>query len=319
MIEELPTLSKIREAAARIEAHAHKTPVLISKSLNQLFDCEFFFKAENLQKTGAFKFRGACNSVFSLSDEDASCGVATHSSGNHAQALALAAKLRGIKAILVMPKNSIAAKVAAVRTYGGEIIFCENSLESRESTLAEVVAKTRSHVIHPYNDFRVIAGQATAALELISDYPELDLILVPVGGGGLLSGTALAAHYLASQIQVIAVEPEGASDAYQSRLAGKIVPSINPQTIADGLRSSIGNKTFYVMQKYVKDIVTVKEKSIEDAMTLIWQRLKTVVEPSGAVPLAAVVEQKIEVRKKRIGIILSGGNIDMPSFERERT
>jgi threonine dehydratase len=268
-------------------------------------------KCENLQKVGAFKFRGSCNAVFSLTDEEAAQGVATHSSGNHAQALALAARLCGIPAYIVMPENAPAVKKAAVAGYGGQITFCKPTLEARETTTAQVVEKTGATVIHPYNDYRVIAGQGTAALELLEEIPDLDVVIAPVGGGGLLSGTAIAAKGISSDIRVIAAEPEMADDAYRSLQAGRIIPSENPQTIADGLLTSLGDKTFPIIQQHVEQIVTVSEKAILESMKFIWERAKIVIEPSAAVPVALLWERKIDLSGLRVGVILSGGNVDL--------
>lgn len=307
----IPSKRDIIEAHNRVEPYIHRTPVLRSVTFDQFHKSRLFFKCENFQKVGAFKSRGAVNAVFSLSDAEASKGVATHSSGNHAQALARAAALRGVKAHIVMPENAPKVKVDAVKGYGGEVYFCEPTLSARESTLYEVMKKTGAVEIHPYNDFRIIAGQATAAKELIEDYPDLDIILAPVGGGGLLSGTALAAKYFGSNIQVIACEPSGADDAYRSFKAGRLIPSENPQTIADGLLTSLGQLNFEIIKKEVADIVTVSEKSIFDAMKLIMERMKIVIEPSSAVPFAAVIEGTVDVNNKKVGIILSGGNVDL--------
>ncbi len=268
-------------------------------------------KCENLQKVGAFKFRGACNAVFSLTDEEAARGVATHSSGNHAQALALAARLRGIPAYIVMPENAPAVKKAAVAGYGGQITFCEPTLQARESTLAQVVEETGATVVHPYNNYQVIAGQGTATLELLEEIPDLDVVIAPVGGGGLLSGTAIAAKGLAPNIRVIAAEPEMADDAYRSLQAGHIIPSENPQTIADGLLTSLGDLTFPIIQQYVEQIVTVSEAAILESMKFIWERAKIIIEPSAAVPVALLWERKIDLSGLRVGVILSGGNVDL--------
>ncbi len=307
----MPTLSDIRRAAERIRPYAHRTPVMTCRSLDERVGAQLFLKCENLQKVGAFKFRGACNAVFSLSEEQAARGVATHSSGNHAQALALAARLRGIPAYIVMPSNAPAVKQAAVAGYGGVITLCEPTLAARESTLAQVVAATGAEVVHPYNDVRVIAGQGTAALELLAELPDLDVILAPVGGGGLLSGTALAAKAISPRIRVIAGEPAGADDAFRSLAAGQIVPSIAPQTIADGLLTSLGDLTFPIIRAHVEQIVTVSETAIIETMHFMWERAKLVVEPSGVVPVAALWEGKLDLRGLRAGVILSGGNVDL--------
>ena len=306
-----PTITDIRQAAERIRPHAHRTPVMTCRSLDQRVGAQVFMKCENLQKVGAFKFRGACNAVFSLSPDEAARGVATHSSGNHAQALALAARMRGIPAYIVMPRNAPAVKQAAVAGYGGIITLCEPTLAARESTLAEVVAATGAEVVHPYNDVRVIAGQGTAALELLADVPDLDVIMAPVGGGGLLSGTAIAARAVAPQIRVIAAEPAGADDAFRSLAARHIIPSVQPQTIADGLLTSLGDLTFPIIRTHVEQIVTVSEAAIVAAMKFVWERAKLVVEPSGVVPIAALWEEAIDLRGLRVGVILSGGNVGL--------
>ena len=307
----MPTAGDIDIAAARIAPYAHRTPVMTSRSIDTQANAVLFFKCENLQRVGAFKFRGACNAVFSLSDAEAWHGVATHSSGNHAQALALAARLRGIPAHIVMPENAPVIKKRAVAGYGARITFCAPTLAARESTLDAVVAETGAAFIHPYNDERIIAGQATAARELLADVPDLDAIMTPVGGGGLLSGTALAAHYHESSPVVIAAEPEGADDAKRSFEAGYIIPSVHPQTVADGLLTSLGEKTFAVISRHVRDIVTVSDDATIAAMRLVWERMKLVIEPSAAVPLAALLDRSLDLAGRRVGIILSGGNVDM--------
>jgi threonine dehydratase len=306
-----PTLDDIRQAAQRIKPYIHQTPVLTSESLDQKVGAQVFLKCENFQKVGAFKFRGACNAVFSLNDEEAACGVATHSSGNHAQALALAARLRGIPAHIVMPDNAPAVKKAAVLSYGGKITFCEPTLEAREATLARIVEQTGSVIVHPYNDERVIAGQGTAALELLTEVPDLDAIIAPVGGGGLLSGTSIAATEIKKGIRVIAGEPEMADDAYRSLKSGEILPSLKPKTIADGLLTSLGTKTFPIIQRRVEQIVTVSEQGIIDSMKFIWERAKIVIEPSSAVAVGVLWEKKLDLTGLTVGVILSGGNVDL--------
>jgi threonine dehydratase len=313
MIGDTITRDVIEEASGRIQKYAHRTPVLTSRSINEITGAELFFKCENFQRVGAFKFRGAINAVFSLSEDEAKSGVATHSSGNHAQALSLAARLRGIRAIIVMPETAPRVKVSAVRGYGGEIIFCEPTLTAREETLNKVIEETKATFIHPYNDSRVIAGQATCALELLEDVQDLDIIMAPVGGGGLISGTALATHYLSPKTRVVAAEPKAADDAYRSFRSGKIIPINNPQTIADGLRTSLSERTFSIIREHVTDIVTVAEDSIIAAMRLIWERMKILIEPSAAVPLAALLEKSVD-QGMRIGIILSGGNVDLDTL-----
>jgi threonine dehydratase len=311
MIKPSVTLFDIRQAAERIRPYAHRTPVLTCASLDEKVGAQVFLKCENLQKVGAFKFRGACNAVFSLSEEEAARGVATHSSGNHAQALALAARLRGIPAYIVMPDNVLAVKKAAVAGYGGRITYCEPTLQAREATTEQIVKKTGASVVHPYNDHRVIAGQGTAALEMLEDIPDLDAVIAPVGGGGLLSGIAIAAKGLTPHIRVIAAEPEMADDAYRSLQEGRILPSEHPRTIADGLLTSLGTLTFPIIQQHVEQVVTVSEAGITAAMKFIWERAKLVIEPSAAVAVALLWERKIDLGGLRIGIILSGGNVDL--------
>jgi threonine dehydratase len=306
-----PTLEDIRAAAKRIRPYAHRTPVLTNESLNEKVGAHIYLKCENLQKVGAFKFRGACNAVFSLADKEAERGVCTHSSGNHAQALALAARLRGIPAYIAMPNTAPAVKKVAVAGYGGQIAFCEPTLEARETTLAGIVAGRGAAVVHPYNDERVIAGQGTAALELLEDLPDVDAIITPVGGGGLLSGTSIAAKGIKPGIRVIAGEPEMADDAYRSLQAGKILPSVKPKTIADGLLTSLGTITFPIIQKNVEQIVTVSERGIIESMKFIWERAKIIIEPSSAVAIGVLWEKKLDLRGLKIGVILSGGNVDL--------
>lgn len=309
-----PDTKIIEEAAQRIRSYIHRTPVLSSSLINEQLNTELFFKCENFQKAGAFKSRGATNAVFSIPQEELSRGVCTHSSGNHAAALARAAGLRKMKAFIVMPETSSRVKIAAVRQYGGEIHFCKPTLEARETTLKEIQKKTGALEIHPYNDVRTIAGQATAAKELIEETNRLDYLLAPVGGGGLLSGTALSAACYAPGLKVIAGEPKGADDAYRSFKSGTLIPSSNPNTIADGLLTSLGSLTFPIIQKYVSDILTVNESSIIDAMKLVWERMKIIIEPSSAVPLAAIMENPSLFQGKRTGLILSGGNVDLMSL-----
>jgi threonine dehydratase len=273
-----------------------------------------FFKCENLQRVGAFKFRGAANAVYSLDNEAASRGVATHSSGNHAQALALAARLRGIQACIVMPQDAPRVKVEAVRGYGARIVFSGNAPEDRERTLQDVVSETGAEFVHPSDDLRVIAGQGTCALEILHEVPDLDMIVTPVGGGGLLSGTALAALAVSPRTRVIGAEPAAADDAWRSFKSGTLFPSGNPHTIADGLRTSLGPHTFPIVRACVADIVTVSEDAIVQAMRFTWERMKMVIEPSAAVPLAAIFEGKLDVRGMRVAIVLSGGNVDLDNL-----
>jgi threonine dehydratase len=313
-MDSLPTLADIEAAANRIKPYARRTPVLTCESIDRMVGARLFFKCENFQKTGAFKFRGACNTVFSLSEEEARRGVATHSSGNHGAALARAAGLRGIDAFIVVPKNAPEVKKKAVAGYGGRIAFCEPTLASRETTLEKVVRETGAHVVHPYNDPRVIAGQGTAALELLRDVPDLELVLAPVGGGGLLSGTAIAVTELSRTARVLAAEPQAADDAFRSMQAGRIVPSVDPVTVADALRTSLGELTFAVIRARVQEIVTVSEESILSALRTVWERMKIIIEPSSAVPVAALLDGKVKARGKRVGVILSGGNVDFESL-----
>ena len=309
-----PDLREIKATHERISRHADKTPVLTCASLDGMVGARLFFKCENFQKTGAFKFRGACNSVFLLSDEQASRGVVTHSSGNFAAALALAAAKRGSSARIVMPSNAPEVKVAAVKGYGGIITFCEPTLESRQTTAEKIIKETGATFIHPYNDYRIIAGQGTAAVELMEKIPDLDFILAPVGGGGLLSGTAIAAKGINPKIKVIGCEPKNADDAYRSIKAGRIIPSENPNTIADGLRTSLGDKTFPIIRDLVDEILLATEEEIITAMRHIFERMKIVAEPSAAVPLAVLLSGQLDVRDKRAGVILSGGNVDLGKF-----
>lgn len=307
----VPRFDSIREAAERVRPYAHRTPVLTCRSLDHMVNAHLFFKCENLQKAGAFKFRGACNAVFSLSDEEAARGVATHSSGNHAAALTLAAQMRGVEAFLVMPRSASRVKKAAVAGYGGNIVYCEPTEQARQEVLAKVLEETGAVFVHSSNDPLVIAGQGTAAVELLQEVPGLDVVMAPVGGGGLVSGTALAVSGLCPQTRVIGAEPEGADDAYRSLQAGRIIPSVNPQTVADGLLVSLGNLTFSIIRKHVEQIVTVGEEEIIAAMRHVWERMKIIIEPSAAVPVGALLERKIDLSGARIGVILSGGNIDL--------
>lgn len=303
----------VAAAAARIGPHAHETPVFTSRALSELAGADLFFKCENLQRVGAFKFRGACNTVFSLATAEARGGVATHSSGNHAQAVALAARMRGIAAHIVMPRDAPAVKVAAVRAYGGKIVFCEPTLASRESTLRDVVAETGAVVVHPYDDDRVIAGQGTVALEFLAQVEGLDVLCAPVGGGGLIAGTAITVGTLSPETKVIAAEPEAADDAYRSMAAGRIIPGKDPQTISDGLRTTIGKRNFEIMQGEGVEVVTVSEAETARALRLVLERMKLLIEPSSAVPVAAALAGRLTQgsSRQRIGIILTGGNMDL--------
>lgn len=310
----VPTYKQVDKAHIRVRQYAHRTPILSSASINRITGAKILFKCENFQKVGAFKFRGAINAVMSLSDGDAGRGVATHSSGNHAAALALAARKRGVDAYVVMPENAPDIKKKAVAGYGATIYFCKPTLKARESALAEVIVETGATEIHPYDNSEVISGQGTAAKELLEDEGDLDLVLAPVGGGGLLAGSALSVSHLSPGTKLIGCEPEGADDAYRSFLKGEIVPSNNPKTIADGLLTSLGNRNFAIIKEKVEQIVTVSEDSIVEAMRLVWERMKIVIEPSSAVPLGAVLEGKIDPRNQKIGVIISGGNLDLENL-----
>ena len=307
----IPSKDSIIAAHNRIKPYIHRTPVLRSASIDEMAGCHLFFKCENFQKVGAFKARGAMNAALKLSPEQLANGIATHSSGNHAQALARAAKILGIKSYIVMPRTAPEIKKRGVRGYGGEIFECEPTLAARESTLAEVIKKTGAVEIHPFNNYDVIEGQGTCAKELFEEVPDLDFIVVPVGGGGLLSGTALATKYFSPKTIVIAGEPELANDAYRSMQSGKIEPASPPISIADGLLTSLGDKTFPIIHENVKEIITVTEEEIIAAMRLIWERLKIIIETSCAVPFAAVMKDKQKFANKKVGIIFSGGNVDL--------
>lgn len=318
-MQALPGFDSVREAAQRIAPHVRRTPVLTCSSLDRLVNAELFFKCENFQRVGAFKFRGACNAVFSLSEEEVGRGVATHSSGNHAAALALAARLRGVPAFIVMPANASEVKKAAVAGYGAQIFPCEPTESGRAERMAEVLKETGATFIHPSNDPLVIAGQGTAALELLEEVPGLDVVLAPVGGGGLLSGTALAVAGLSPDTRIMGAEPEGADDAYRSLQEGRIIPSVNPQTVADGLLTSLGDNTFPIIREHVERIVTVSEEAIIAGMRHVWERMKIVVEPSAAVPVGALLERKVDLPNLRIGVILSGGNVDLDKLPWSRS
>jgi threonine dehydratase len=305
------TWELITEARERIAGKVNLTPLFTSRTLDGLTGARLHFKCENLQKGGAFKARGATNAVFALSEREARRGVATHSSGNHGAALARAAALRGIRSYIVMPDNTAQAKRDAVARYGAEITWCAPTLAARESTVRQVLAATGATLVHPYDDLRVMAGQGTAAVELLEAVPNLDVLLCPVGGGGLLSGCAVAARTIKPDIRVIGVEPAGADDAARSLRAGSIVPVEHPDTIADGLRATIGERPFAEIRRLVAEIVTVTDEAIVRAMRQMWEVLKIVVEPSGAVPYAALLDAPPALRGRRIGIIVSGGNLDL--------
>lgn len=307
----VPTRENMTEAIERIGPYVNRTPVLTSRTLDEMSGCGLYFKCENFQKVGAFKFRGAMNTVLSLTDAEAAGGVITHSSGNHAQALSLAAAMRGVPAYIVMPETAPAVKIRAVEGYGGKITFCEPTLEAREETCTRIAEEKEAYFVHPYNDGRIVMGQGTCAAELLGEIPGLDAVVAPVGGGGLLSGTALAASYFSPETEVYGGEPENADDARRSFEAKRLIPAENPETVADGLLTSLGTLTFSIILGHVRGIGTCTEESIVYAMRTLWERMKIVVEPSAAVPLACILENPGPWRGRRIGIIVSGGNVDL--------
>lgn len=313
-MNERPSYSDIEEAAKRIRGFAHKTPVLQSSYFNQLTGADLFFKCENFQKVGAFKFRGAFNAISQLSKEDGEKGIITHSSGNHAQAVALASRKNGYKATIVMPENAPKVKVNAVRDYGAKIVFCKSTIESRQETTDQIISKTGATFIHPYDNADVIAGQGTSAKELLEEIPDLHIIIAPIGGGGLMSGTAIASKSIKPDIQVLGAEPKLADDAYRSYQAGSIQPVLRTDTIADGLRTSLSSLTFQIIQENVDDIITVSEESIIRDMRRVWERMKIIIEPSCAVPISALLDGEIDISGKKIGIILTGGNVDLENL-----
>ena len=302
------------EVHNRIKPFIHKTPVLTSQLLNEKAGCNLYFKCENFQKMGAFKMRGAANAILSLSQEERKRGVVTHSSGNFAQAVSLAAKKLGVKAYIVMPENAPQVKKDGVRTYEGEIIECDSTPQAREATANSIKEEKGASFLHPSNQDEVIYGNSTAAIELLVEQPNLDVILTPVGGGGLIAGTALAAHYFSNNCKVIGGEPMEADDAYRSLISGKIETNESFHTVADGLRTHLGDRNFPIIQKYVDKIIRVEEDEIINAMQLIWERMKIIIEPSCAVPFAAVLKNKEEFKNKNVGIILSGGNVDVKNL-----
>ncbi|TFG25769.1 MAG: pyridoxal-phosphate dependent enzyme [Promethearchaeota archaeon] len=307
-------LDKIEEAYNNIKDAVNKTPVMTSRTLNKITSSEVFLKCENFQRMGAFKFRGAYNTLSKLSKKEREKGVITHSSGNHAQAVALASKILGIQATIVMPKGAPKVKINATRDYGAKIVFCENNLQSRTDTTEKLISEYGFKLIHPYDNENIIYGQGTAAFELIKQVENLDMVIAPLGGGGLLSGTAIATKGLMPHSKVYGVEPALADDALRSVKAGYIIASNYPNTIADGLRTSICDRTFSFIKEYVDDILTVSEEEIIEAMRFIWERMKIIVEPSGVVPVAAILSQKIKTQGHRIGLILSVGNIELNEF-----
>jgi len=306
----LPSLSDIQSAHSRIKPFIHQTPVLTSQQLNRIFGCELFFKCENFQKVGAFKFRGATNAILSLNEDQRQRGVVTHSSGNHAAALSLAASMNGVKAFIVMPETAPEVKKNAVKGYGVEITFCKPTLQAREETAQKIIDRTGATLVHPYDNFNVICGQGTASLELLNEVPDLQIVAAPIGGGGLMSGTSTAIKSINDKIKVIGAEPLNASDARESFRTGRIIPSINPVTIADGLLTSLSELTFTIIRKNVDDIFTAREETIIECMLLVWERMKIVIEPSSATVLAIVKENPEFFRGKKTGLIISGGNVD---------
>jgi threonine dehydratase len=306
----LPALNDIISAHERIKPFIHRTSVLTSQQMNRIFGCEMFFKCENFQKAGAFKFRGATNAVRLLTKEERKKGVVTHSSGNHAGALSLAASMNGVKAYIVMPENAPAVKVNAVKGYGAEITFCKPTLQSREETARIIIEKTGAVLVHPYDNYNVICGQGTSTVELLEDINDLEIIVAPVGGGGLLSGAATAARAINGKIKIMGAEPLNANDAWRSFTSGVLTPSVNPLTIADGLLTSLSELTFSIIRKNVDDIYTVKEESIIECMLLVWERMKIIIEPSSATVLAVIRENPGFFRERRVGLIISGGNVD---------
>ena len=310
----IPTKQDLLDAYEKVKPHLHRTPVMSSTGINEILGLEVYFKCENFQKTGSYKPRGATNAVLNLTDEQKAKGIITHSSGNFAQAIAITAKNLGLKGTIVMPKNAPAVKKAAVLGYGAEVVECESTLAARESTVEKVMAETGQTFIHPSNDLMVINGQGTAAVELLEEVENLDAIFAPVGGGGVVAGTALAAYHLSPNTKVFGGEPFGADDAWQSMQAGKIIPQTNPNTIADGLRTSLGNHNFPIIYKLVEEIIRVEEEEIVEALRLVYERMKIIIEPSSAVAFAALIREKERFQGQKVGIIVSGGNVDLKSI-----
>jgi threonine dehydratase len=309
-----PSLEKIREAHARIAPHVHRTPVFRCRSLDERAGAQLFFKCENLQKTGSFKLRGAANVVFSLGEDVAPRGVVTHSSGNHGAATAYAARLRGIPAWIVVPKNSPEVKRQAIADFGGEVVICEPTMEARDAAAREILERTGATMVHPYDNDGIIAAQGTATVELLEDAGRMDVMLAPVSGGGLLSGTAIAAQSLEPGIRVIGCEPAGADDAWRSLRSGQVETNVRVDTIADGLRASLSERTFAILRERIDQIALIREDEILDAMRLVWERMKLIIEPSSAVTVAAAIFGKIDIPGQRVGVILSGGNVDLGKF-----
>jgi threonine dehydratase len=311
---QVPTLDDIHAAHKRIKPFIHRTPVLSSTQINQIFGAEIYFKCENFQKVGAFKFRGATNAVMQLSEKEKKSGVVTHSSGNHAAALAHAAFMAGVKAYIVMPESAPEVKKNAVAGYGAEITFCKPTLQAREEAAEEIISRTGAMLIHAYDNFNVICGQGTSAVELLEEKPDLEIIIAPIGGGGLMSGVSTAARGISPGIKIFGAEPLNANDAYKSFTTGKIVPSVSPNTIADGLLTSLSEMTLAVISKNMDNIYTVTERSIIECMQLIWERMKIIVEPSSATTLAVIKENRDLFSGKKTGLIISGGNVDLKNL-----
>lgn len=309
------SFSEIKNTYKKISKYIHKTPVLTSSGINEMFDCEIFFKCENFQKAGAFKYRGAVNAILSQKPEDLKSGVITHSSGNHAQALSLATKMINVPAYIVMPETSARVKIEAVKSYGGKITFCKPDLKAREDMTKKIQEETGAILIHSYDNTDIIKGQATSVYEVLPEIKNIDIVMTPVGGGGLLSGTALTTKGYDKNIKVFGAEPKNADDAYRSFHSGVFVPSVNPNTIADGLLTSLGKNNFEIIKSYVDNILLCKEESILSAMRLIFERMKIVIEPSSAVPLACIIDNPEHFKNKRICIIVSGGNVDLNMFK----
>ncbi len=311
MLTSLPSFTDIKSAHQRIADYIIQTPVITSHNIDEIAGCHIFFKCENFQKVGAFKIRGAANAIFSYRPEERSNGFACHSSGNHGQAVALAAKLAGSKAYVVIPKNASQVKIDAVKSYDAEIIFCESNDASRTKTCEDVISRTGAVLIHPFDDYNIIAGQATVAKELMEKVDKLDALIMPIGGGGLAAGSALVVHYLNPNMEIYLGEPEEVNDAFQSFRQGKIIPNQTTHTIADGLKTTIGQKNFDILKDHVKEVLTVTEEEIISAMKLIWERMKIVIEPSCAVPFASILKNPRIFEGKRVGLILTGGNVDL--------
>ena len=310
----LPDFADVLSAAARIAPHVQQTPVLRSQSLDDIAGCALHFKCENLQRVGAFKFRGACNAVFALDDATAARGILTQSSGNHGAAVALASRLRGVSATVVVPEGAPGVKLAAIAGYGARVVRCAPTMAARNAAAAAMADETGAHLVHPFDDPHVIAGQGTVALELLRSQPELDVLLAPVGGGGLLSGCALAARTLRPGLDILGAEPAGAADAHASLREGRCITDMTANTVCDGLRGHLAPRTLTLLQRYIDGILTVDDDAVIEAMRLLWERLKLVVEPSGAIGFAAVLRNPQRFAGRRVGIVISGGNVDLDTL-----